>query len=433
MNEQIFEDTRDILELVDDRKEKVANAKQRLKQEEVNNENLIVAKKELETLHALNVAGLATNEYFIDKTKSTITTFVNEAREVYSKCQELHPCSSNQADMLDGAFNTLTKKEANFAQAQNNIDELLKSLEEEYKNLCYLEEETKERLKNGAIISEEQKIQDLLANIQKAEQEGNDLEIEYQTLQLNFAQNLKNREELEAKLLAKKEQINETNAEVKYLTEYCDAEENVIKKLEQEIAALEEKMTEIQAEINSLTESISSLSEQPQEDLDELIMVKQQSLEAARKDKAEKKQKYKELFEKNQGILNLAKQQCSDFEAAISEFKQKIEISETHVTELKAEEEMLMKENELSLATLKKYEQEVISEKYKLKKLKAEKARPLFTKPNIPKPTPIGKPELVVASSKRNPTPSNWDSDGSMDADYNAFIQKTRSLKRLKK
>nr|CAH7736397.1 unnamed protein product [Callosobruchus chinensis] len=353
---------------------------------------------------------------------------------MYSVCQELHPRSTNQGNMLDEAFKGLTKMKANFAQAQSKTNDLLKSLEEEYKSLCCLEGKKKENLKNEAIISEEQKIHDLLANIQRIELEGNNLQKEYQTLQLMVAQNLTKYEELEAKLVAKKKQNNEINAEVTSLVEYCEADGDIIKEIELEITAVEAKMTGIQADINNLNESITVLSEQPQEDLDELIMVKQQSLEAARKNKSEKKQKYHELFERNQGTLNLAKQQCSDFEAIISEFKQKIELSETRFTELKTEQENLIKENELSLATLKKYEQEIKYEKQKAKKLiKAEEVRPPFTKPKIPKPAPISIPVSLTASSKRNVTSSNWDSDGSLEADYNAFIQKSRKPKRLKK
>nr|CAI5864253.1 unnamed protein product [Callosobruchus analis] len=350
---------------------------------------------------------------------------------MYSNCQELHTRSTNQGNMLDVAFNGLAKMEASFVQAQSKTNELHKSLEEEYKNLCCLEFKKKENLNYAAIVSEEQKIHGLLANIQEIE--GSNLEMECQPLQLMVAQNLTKYEELEAKLIVKKKQNNQINAEVTSLVEYSNADEGIIKKTELEITDLEENMTEIQAEINSLDESISSLSRQPQEDLDELLMAKQKSLEAARKNKSEKKQKYNELFERHQGTLNLAKQQCSDFETAISNFKQKIEISETRFTELKTEQEKWIKGNELLSATLKKYEHEIKYEKQKLKKrMKGEEVRPLFTKPNIPKPTSISKLDSVIASSKRNSTPSNWDSDGSMDADYNAFIQRSRKIKRPK-
>nr|CAI5864252.1 unnamed protein product [Callosobruchus analis] len=431
MNEQIFGDTKDILESVDNKKEKVTNAKQRLKQEEANNENLIVTVEKLKKVHALQVARLANDECFIEKKKSSIIKFINDAREMYSNCQELHTRSTNQGNMLDVAFNGLAKMEASFVQAQSKTNELHKSLEEEYKNLCCLEFKKKENLNYAAIVSEEQKIHGLLANIQEIE--GSNLEMECQPLQLMVAQNLTKYEELEAKLIVKKKQNNQINAEVTSLVEYSNADEGIIKKTELEITDLEENMTEIQAEINSLDESISSLSRQPQEDLDELLMAKQKSLEAARKNKSEKKQKYNELFERHQGTLNLAKQQCSDFETAISNFKQKIEISETRFTELKTEQEKWIKGNELLSATLKKYEHEIKYEKQKLKKrMKGEEVRPLFTKPNIPKPTSISKLDSVIASSKRNSTPSNWDSDGSMDADYNAFIQRSRKIKRPK-
>ncbi|CAH1991201.1 unnamed protein product [Acanthoscelides obtectus] len=354
---------------------------------------------------------------------------MDEARQTYALCQDLHPRTTSQENELDKEVNSLTKRETDFAQAQNEDRKLLKSLEQDYADLCQKEEKSKQILENEAMISERQKESELLVNIKTIESELKDSETEDRTLQWTVAQSLSKYEELESRLSAKKGNNNDIHVAIESIQESCTADEGSIEKLESEITGWEEKLISIQGEIHSLEEC--TLSEEPQEDLEELLKEKLQSLREIKATKCEKKLKYKEMLESSQSKINLEELQCTDLQKTVTEFKEKLEKTENSLAELNAEVGKLVSENNLSLTALEKYELSVKYEKQKLKNTMKIESRNIFTRPSTPvknSHTPSRELNSVTSTSKKSS--DNWDSDGSLEADFNAFKQRRKRLRK---